>query len=39
MGHPESSCTEETMYAYADDGEIKKRTLNPGDEAGIAELY
>ncbi len=39
MGHPEQSCTEETMYAYASGGETKKRTLNAGDEAGIAGLY
>jgi hypothetical protein len=39
MGHPETSCTEETMYAYAGTGETKKRTLESGDEAGIAELY
>jgi hypothetical protein len=39
MGHPESSCAEETMYAYASNGETKKRTLNAGDEAGIAKLY
>jgi hypothetical protein len=39
MGHPELTCTEETMYAYADYGETKKQTLNSGDEAGIADLY
>jgi hypothetical protein len=39
MGHPENTCTEETMYAYAGTGETKKRTLNPGDNAGIAALY
>lgn len=39
MGHPSASCTEETMYAYATEGETKKRTLNPGDTAGINALY
>jgi len=35
----ESSCSEETMYGYAEYGETKKRTLGPGDSAGITELY
>lgn len=39
MGHPEGSCTDETMYAFADNGETKKRDLNAGDIAGIGELY
>ena len=39
MGHPDDSCTEETMYRFADYGETKKRDLNPGDIAGIAKLY
>jgi len=39
MGHPSSSCTEETMYAYASFGETKKRSLNAGDSAGINALY
>ncbi|OGZ97739.1 MAG: hypothetical protein A3B34_00570 [Candidatus Sungbacteria bacterium RIFCSPLOWO2_01_FULL_54_21] len=34
-----NSCTEETMYGYADYGEIKKRTLNAGDIAGANALY
>jgi hypothetical protein len=34
-----SSCTEETMFGYADFGETKKRDLNPGDVTGIKELY
>lgn len=34
-----SSCTEETMYGYADYGEIKKRNLNAGDIAGANALY
>lgn len=38
MGHPDSTCTEETMYAYAANGETKKRDLNAGDEAGIQNL-
>lgn len=39
MGHPDSSCTEETMYAYAAYGETKKSSLNDGDIAGIQALY
>ncbi len=39
MGHPDDSCTEETMYRFASAGETKKQTLNAGDIAGINELY
>lgn len=39
LGHPSSTCTEETMYAYASNGETKKRDLNPGDVAGINTMY
>lgn len=39
LGHPDLTCTEETMYAYAEGGETKKRDLNAGDIAGIQELY
>lgn len=39
LGHPDNACTEETMYAYADYGETKKRDLNAGDIAGVAKLY
>jgi hypothetical protein len=39
LGHPSSTCTDETMYAYASLGETKKRDLNPGDIAGIDGLY
>lgn len=39
MGHPSSTCTNETMYAYATEGETKKQTLNAGDIAGINALY
>ncbi|HSD05452.1 MAG TPA: matrixin family metalloprotease [Nitrosopumilaceae archaeon] len=39
MGHPSNSCTEETMYAFADVGETKKRDLNTGDINGIKALY
>ncbi len=39
MGHPDDSCTEETMYRFASNGETKKRDLNTGDIAGINELY
>lgn len=39
MGHPSAGCTEETMHAYATEGETKKRSLNSGDIAGINALY
>ena len=39
MGHPDDSCTEETMYRFASEGETKKRDLNAGDIAGIKSLY
>lgn len=39
LGHPENTCTDETMYAYSDVGEIIKRDLNSGDIKGIEELY
>ena len=39
MGHPESACTEESMFAYAAAGERKKRDLNDGDITGIKKLY
>lgn len=39
MGHSDDSCTEETMYRFASEGETKKQTLNAGDITGIAELY
>lgn len=39
MGHPDNSCIDETMYAYADYAETKKRDLNAGDIAGIKALY
>jgi Matrixin len=39
LGHPSSTCTDETMYAFASLGETKKRDLNPGDIAGINGLY
>jgi hypothetical protein len=32
-------CSEETMYGYSDYGEVKKRTLEDGDIAGIQKLY
>ncbi|MCR4368792.1 MAG: matrixin family metalloprotease [archaeon] len=34
-----SGCAEETMYGYSTEGETKKRTLESGDIAGLAELY
>jgi hypothetical protein len=39
LGHPGNTCTNETMYAYADNGETKKRDLNSGDITGINLLY
>ena len=39
LGHPGDGCSEETMYRFADYGEIKKRDLNTGDIAGINQLY
>lgn len=39
LGHPDDSCTEETMYRFADFGETKKQTLEAGDIAGASELY
>ena len=39
MGHPSDSCTEETMYRFAQQGETKKRTLNAGDIEGVKKLY
>jgi hypothetical protein len=35
----ETSCSEESMYGYASNGETKKRTLGPGDIKGVQELY
>jgi len=35
----EDKCSEQTMYGYADFGEIKKRTLELGDITGINALY
>ena len=39
LGHPEDSCTEETMYRFAETGETKKQTLEAGDIAGVNDLY
>ena len=39
MSHPPDTCTEETMYRFADFGETKKRDLNAGDITGIQQLY
>lgn len=39
MGHPDSACEDETMYAFASNGEIKKRDLFTGDITGINKLY
>jgi len=39
LGHPDDSCTEETMYRFAAFNETKKRTLEAGDIAGVQSLY
>lgn len=39
MGDLYNSCTEETMYGYANFAETKKRDLNSGDITGIHKLY
>lgn len=39
LGHPGSSCTLETMYAYSAEGELIKRDLHDGDITGIKKLY
>jgi len=39
MGHPEDSCNEETMYAFAGVGETNKRDLHDGDKFGVQQLY
>ena len=41
MGHAPTStaCAAEAMYPYASNGETLKRTLGPGDIAGIDNLY
>ena len=39
LGHPDSTCTEETMYAFASFGETKKQTLEAGDITGVNKLY
>jgi hypothetical protein len=39
MGHPEDSCSGETMYRFSTEGETKKRTLGSGDIEGISGLY
>lgn len=35
----DQTCSEETMYGYADFGETKKRDLNAGDITGMNKLY
>ncbi len=34
-----TECSDQTMYGYSTKGEIKKRTLESGDIAGIQKLY
>lgn len=35
----ETDAQEQTMYGYAGDGELKKRSLESGDEAGVRKIY
>lgn len=35
----QDTCSEETMFGYSENGEVKKRDLNSGDIAGIQRLY
>ncbi len=35
----ETTCSEETMYGYASEGNTNKRTLEAGDIIGISKLY
>lgn len=39
LGHPSDTCTDETMFRFAGEGETKKRSLNQGDIAGVVNLY
>ncbi len=39
LSHPNETCTLETMYAFADDGETIKRDLHDGDIAGVNDMY
>ena len=39
MAHPDDTCTDETMYAFAGEGETNKQDLNAGDIEGINKLY
>jgi len=39
LTHPDSTCTDETMYAFAGLGETDKQNLNAGDIEGVNKLY
>ena len=39
LTHPADTCSQETMYRYADYGETIRRDLGTGDIAGAAVLY
>jgi len=39
LGHPDDSCTEETMYRFGDVEETHTRTLAAGDIAGVQQIY
>lgn len=39
LGDIYNTCTRETMYGYSKAGETFKRSLNPGDIAGLRSIY
>jgi len=39
LDHPADTCVDETMFAFASNGETKKSTLHAGDVAGIQTIY
>ena len=39
LGHPDDSCSDETMYRFVSLGETKKHDLNAGDITGVNEIY
>jgi len=39
LGHPDDSCTEETMYRFVAFNETIRRTIEAGDIAGVNSLY
>lgn len=39
LSHPDDTCTTETMYRFASEGETNKQDLEAGDIAGVEKLY